>query len=398
VSEGSALAREPDRPLPLSRHYLDHASTTPLRNGARTAMADFAAEGLVGDPSRVGTEARLLRGLLEQARAEVADFLGASPREVIFTSGASESIAAAHFGAWRAAPSRAVIAAAVEHSSVRGSAALFRETLSLEVDRLGRIDLDHLARLLSGAGTHGPCLVNCQWANHEVGTVQPVAEAAALCAGHDVLLHVDAAQAVGHIPVDFDSSGIDLLSLSAHKFGGPVGIGALVVRRGVRLEPLHPGASQERGRRAGLENICAAVGFAGACRELSTGERFCHEQERARHQTEEVVRIAQSLEGVTILGDRRDRVPHLVCMAIDGVEPEAVLLELDRQGITVHSGSACSSEILEPSPVLLAMGVGADRSLRVSVGWTTTSADIEAFGAALFRAISELRSLGQLRG
>jgi cysteine desulfurase len=207
-----------------------------------------------------------------------------------------------------------------------------------------------------------------------------------------VLVHVDAAQAASHLPIDFAALGADLLSVSAHKLGGPTGAGALLVRRGLRLRPLLLGGDQERARRAGLENVPAIIGFGVACASIDVDA----EATVQRALTSRVLDAAA--DGVVVYGDPMDRVAHLVCLGIIGIEPQAVLLGLDRLGIAAHSGSACSSEALEPSPVLEAMGVDAHRSLRVSVGWSSTDADIDAFLDALPRVIADLRSLGAHSG
>jgi cysteine desulfurase len=210
-----------------------------------------------------------------------------------------------------------------------------------------------------------------------------------------VLVHVDAAQAAGHVPVDFRSLGADLLSVSAHKFGGPAGIGALLVRRGLRIDPLLRGGDQERARRAGMENVPAIVGFGAAASALVEGDRLAAEASEQRRLTDRVLAAVDGLDGVVVYGDTGDgRLPHLVCLGVTGIEPQAVLLGLDRAGIAAHSGSACSTESLEPSPVLEAMGVDAHRSLRISTGWDTTDADIDALLAALPEVIATLRALG----
>jgi cysteine desulfurase len=222
-----------------------------------------------------------------------------------------------------------------------------------------------------------------------VGTVQPVAEVVAIARRRGVLVHVDAAQAVGHLPVDLGTLGADLVSISGHKFGAPPGTGALVVRRGLRLRPLFVGGDQERARRAGYENVPSLVGLGVTAATVDVTA----EAAEARRLTNRVVAAAPDLDGVRVYGDPVDRAPHLVCLGIDGIEPQAVLLGLDRAGVAAHSGSACSSEALEPSPVLEAMGVDAHRSLRVSVGWSTTDADVDVLLAALPGVIGELRSL-----
>jgi cysteine desulfurase len=230
-----------------------------------------------------------------------------------------------------------------------------------------------------------------QWANHEVGTRQPVADVVAGCKERGVLVHVDAAAAAGHDDVDFVGLGADLLSVSGHKLGAPKGSGALLVRRGLRLDPFIVGGDQERARRGGLENVPACVGF-GVAAELATRHR-ADDAVRHRRQTEAMAAAALAVPGVRTYGDQDERLPHLVCFGIDGVEAEAVLLGLDQAGVAAHSGSACSSESLEPSPVLLAMGVEAERSLRVSVGWSTTDDDVAAFVRAFPLVVERLRAL-----
>jgi len=338
-----------------------------------------------GDPGRVHTEGRMARAAIEDAREKVAGFLGARPREVVFTSGATEAINAAVWGASRRSPRGAMLAAAVEHSAVRDASARHGTVQEIPVDGLGRIDAGWLERK-AGDGT---ALVHCQWGNHEVGTIQPVEEVAGRCHLRGVAVHVDAAAAAGHVPINFHTLHADLLSVSAHKLGGPKGIGALLVRQGVRLDPLLVGGDQERARRAGLENVPAIVGFGAACAAIDVAG----ESGVARRQTERVLACAAELDGIVAYGDTEKRLPHIVCLGVAGVEAEAVLLGLDQNGIAVHSGSACSSEALEPSPVLAAMGVDAERSLRVSVGWSTGEADIDALIEALPPVVDRLRDL-----
>lgn len=366
------------------RHYLDHASTSPLRPEARAAMV--AALDLVGDPGRIHEEGLTVRVAIETAREQVAARFGARPREVVFTSCATEAIATVARGV--NGRGRHQVVTAVEHSAVRLAAEREGEVTVVAVDGHGRVDPGAVA----AAVRPDTAVVHVQAGNHEVGTTQPVAEVIAACAALDVLVHVDAAQANGHLPLAFGDLGADLVSLSAHKFGGPAGVGALLVRRGLRLDPLLVGGDQERARRAGLENIAAVTGFAAACAALADGALEAEAAE-ARRLTDRVLESVTELDGIPIYGDPMDRLPHLVCVGIEGVEPQAVLLGLDAAGVAVHSGSACSSEALEPSPVLEAMGVDARRSLRVSVGWSTTDADIDAFLAALPGVVGDLRAL-----
>jgi cysteine desulfurase len=366
----------------VARAYLDHASTSPTRPEALEAMLPWFTAA--ADPGRVHTEGHAARVAVEIARQQVADLLGARSREVVFTSGATESIVTA---TWMATErGRHVVLAAVEHSAVREASAGHEVTV-VGVDRLGRVDADDLL----AAVRPDTALVHLQWGNHEVGTLQPVAAVVAACRGRGVLVHVDAAQAAGHVPVDFGALGADLLSVSAHKLGGPPGIGALLIRRGLRFRSLMVGGDQERARRAGYENVPAIVGFGAACAALDLDA----ESARARAWTGDLA-TRDLGPGVHLLGDPDPdgRLPHLLCLGMEGVEAEPVLLGLDQAGVAVHSGSSCSSESLEPSPVLEAMGVDASRSLRVSVGWSTTDQEVEAFAAALPPVLERLLALG----
>lgn len=345
-----------------------------------------------GDPSRMHAEALAARYEIEQARQQVADCFGARSREVVFTSGATESIAAVVRGASNRGAHQ--VLSAVEHSAVRLSverleASGHRATV-VGVDCTGRVDPAEMAAAI-GPDT---AAVHCQWANHEVGTVQPVADVVAACRERspEVLIHVDAAAAAGHVHIDFAETGVDLMSISAHKFGGPPGIGALLVRRGLRLVPLLEGGDQERARRAGLENGAAIAGFGAACSALKDGG-LEQEADRARAHTEWLRDHARGIEGVQFYGHPTERLPHLVCLGIADVAPQAVLIALDRAGVAAHSGSSCASESLEPSPVLEAMGVDAHHSLRLSVGWSTVDQDVVAAARALEDALAELRKL-----
>ena len=360
------------------------------------------------DPGRIHTEGRMARAALEDARASVASLFGTRPRQVIFTSGGTEAINAATFGALAVAAGSAggrgrqpvaVALADVEHSAVREASGLWASDLvTVGVDRTGRLDVDELASVLS---SHPDVrLVHCQLANHEVGTLQPVAEVASLCRAAGVLLHVDAAAAAGYVPIDFDGLGADLLSLSAHKMGGPAGVGALLVRRGLRVPPLIVGGAQERARRGGLENVAGAAGWGALAAYLADAEEagsWSDLAARAAAQTNRLRAAVTEVEDVTIYGpaEASGRLPHLLCLGIDGVEAEGVLVGLDRAGVAAHSGSACSSELLEPSPVLMAMGADGERSLRLSVGWSTTDEEVELAAGAFGPVVEGLRRLGR---
>jgi cysteine desulfurase len=379
------------------RSYLDHASTSPLRPEARRAMV--AALDLAGDPGRIHAEGLTARVAVEHAREQVAGLLGARPREVVFTSGATEAIAAACWGAAaRAGEGGHQVVPAIEHSAVRQAAVRHGDVTVVPVDGAGRVDVDRL----TSAVRDDTALVHLQWGNHEVGTLQPVADVVAACRERGVLVHVDAAQAVGRAPVDFSALGADLLSVSGHKVGAPAGTGALLVRRGLRLDPLLVGGDQERARRAGLENVAALAGLGAACAALAEPDaadgraRGHHEADEQRRLTGRILAAVArhpGLDGLEVYGDPDRRLPHVVCLGVAGIEPQAVLLGLDRAGIAAHSGSACSSESLEPSPVLEAMGVDAHHSLRLSVGWSTTDADVDRLLDALPAVLAELRAL-----
>jgi cysteine desulfurase len=380
----------------VTRAYLDHASSSPLRPGALEAMLPYL-RGNPADPGRVHSDGRVTRVAIEDARAAVAALVGARPREVVFTATGTEAVNTAVWGAVTRGAERLggrghVVTTAVEHSAVLESCRRSDVDLSVVgVDGSGRIDE---AEIMAACRPE-TVLVSVQLANHEVGTVQSaVPDIVAAVRARDVLVHVDACAAVGHVPLDFAALGADLCSITGHKLGGPKGAAAVLVRRGLRLPAFVVGGAQERARRAGIEDVPAIVGFGAAAAELRAGDQLTAEAGTARAQTDELLAAALAVAGVTQLGDPVDRLPHLVCLAIDGVEAEPVLLGLDQHGVAVHSGSSCSSEILEPSPVLAAMGVDADRSLRPSVGWSTTEADIATFADAFSEVVGKLRALG----
>lgn len=395
------------------RHYLDHASTSPMRPEVRDAMVgwinhpagasfDAAATGglsgrqetAAGDPSRIHAEGRAARTALEEAREQIATFLHTRPRQVILTSCGTESVNSAAWAAARAYPGQPHLLAGTEHSSAREASRRLAPLVELPVDRIGRIDVAQAVAIFDDLLARGtpPGLVHCQMANHEVGTIQPVAQVVDACRQRGIWVHVDACAACGHMSLEMDKLGADLMSVTAHKAGGPPGSGALVVRRGLRVEPLIVGGDQERARRAGFENVTAAIGFAAVALLLSD-EAIAKEARTARRLTNDLIAAAMAVPGVQLLGDPEHRLPNLACFTIEGVEAEPVLLGLDRSGIAAHSGSSCSSESLQPSPVLTAMGIDAERSLRLSVGWSTTPDDISAFAEAFPTVVSELRAL-----
>jgi len=341
------------------------------------------------DPGRLHAEGRVTRVALEEARAQVGAFFGARPREVVFTASGTEAVNTAVSGAGKRSGKHSphVVTTAVEHSCVRDALARSRaEVTTVEVDRFGRFS----AADVLAAVRDDTALVSVQLANHEVGTLQPAAAVADSARARGVLVHVDACAAAGHVPVDFHELDADLCSVTAHKLGGPKGAAALLVRRGLRLDPLLVGGAQERARRAGIEDVPAWVGFGAACAAIDVAGEAAAQCALIATAS----RIVDEVPGVTRFGaSGDDALPNVLCVGVDGVEAEPILLALDQHGVAVHSGSSCSSETLEPSPVLAAMGVDADHSLRVSVGWSSQPADVERFVEVFPGIVERLRGL-----
>jgi len=372
----------------LARAYLDHASSSPLRPAALEAMLPYLRDHHA-DPGRLHAEGRITRVALEDAREQVAAFFGARPREVVFTSSGTEAVNTAVWGALaRHQTPGHVVTTAVEHSSVRDSIARSSaEVTVVGVDGTGRFDASEVLAALR-PDTH---LVSIQLASHEVGTRQPAADVAAAAREQGAIVHVDACAAAGHAVVDFGALGADLCSVSAHKLGGPKGAGALLVRRGLRLEPFVVGGAQERARRAGIEDVPAWVGFGAACGAVDLAAEITAQQGLIGT----AAAVVELVAGVRRYGpgDAGESLPNLLCLGVEGVEAEPILLALDQHGVAVHSGSSCSSEMLEPSPVLAAMGVDAEHSLRVSVGWSSSAADVERFVEVFPGIVERLRGL-----
>jgi cysteine desulfurase len=360
------------------RVYLDWNATTPLRAEARAAMA--AAWELSGNPSSVHAEGRRARRVMEDARAAVADAIGALPRNVVFTSGGTEANALALVpGLHRRGgqPVARLIVSAVEHASVLAGGRFPAEAVSrIRVTRSGLVDLGHLQDLLTSGG---PALVSVMAANNETGAVQPVAEAAGIVHSAGGLLHVDAIQALGKIPFSISGVGADLVSLSAHKIGGPKGVGALVLVEGLSgLAPLLRGGGQERNHRAGTENVAGIAGFGAAARAVVEAfEVDTKRMESLRNRLETGLRQAAR---ATVFSDDVARLPNTTLFTVPGMRAETAVIGLDLAGIAVSSGSACSSGKVQPSHVLGAMGFDsktAQGAVRLSLGWSTSEADID---------------------
>lgn len=366
------------------RAYLDWNATAPLRPAARAAM--LAALDQVGNPSSVHSEGRAARHLIERARRQVAALAGADPDDVVFTSGATEANVMALSPGWSAKPGGRsfdrLLSSAVEHPSVREGGRFRRDRIgSIPVDGRGVVDPDALRRLLS----EGPALVSVMLANNETGIVQPVCEVARMVREAGGLMHVDAVQAPGRIVLDINGLGVDLLTLSAHKLGGPKGVGALIRRSGLQLaDPPMRGGGQERGQRGGTENVAAIAGFGAAADEISAnlGAEASHTA-RLRHRIETGLRTITP--DVVIFGENADRLPNTTLFTHPGLRAETAVIGFDLARIAVSSGSACSSGKVQPSHVLAAMAVDpalARGAIRVSTGYSTEDLDIELFLSA----------------
>jgi len=362
----------------MDRVYLDWNATAPLRSEARQAM--ISALQLCGNPSSVHAEGRSARKLVEDARAIVANAVGASPRNVVFTSGGTEANALALRPGLRrgsGAPVERLLVSAIEHASVLAGGSFSATSIeTIPVSSSGVIDLSRLRALLVG---QPPALVSVMLANNETGAVQPVAEAAEIVHGEGGLMHVDAIQGFGKFSFNINGLNTDLVTLSAHKVGGPKGVGALVLAEGITgLEPLLRGGGQELNRRAGTENVAGIAGFGAAAKAaLDALETETNRLEALRERLERGLR---QTPGAIIFSDTARRLPNTTLFTVPGLRAETAVIGFDLAGIAVSSGSACSSGKVQRSHVLQAMGFGpelAQGAVRLSLGWSTGDADID---------------------
>ncbi len=379
------------------RIYLDHNATTPPSSAVVDRMAATLREEY-GNPSSVHHFGQRAKAVIDDARSDVAALIGADPGEVVFTGGGTEGDNLAIRGVAEALEPtgrKHLIASAIEHEAVLNTLkALARRgwtTTLLAVDESGIVSPD----VLRSAMTAETALVSVMHANNEIGTVQPIAELAAIAREHRAVFHTDAVQSAGKLPIEVKTLGVDLLSISAHKFYGPKGVGALWIRRGVRLQAPLTGGKQERSRRAGTENVSGIAGMGVAAREARA--KMAAEAARLsalRDRLEDG--ILRGVTGTALNGVRSPRVPNTTNISFDRTEAESLLIALDLEGIAVSTGSACSSGTLEPSHVLKAMGFPAHRtqnSIRFSLGAANTEADIDRVIAVLPGVVEKLRSL-----
>src|SRR4051812_6181353 len=383
--------------------YLDHAATTPMLPEAIAAMTE--ALSTVGNASALHSSGRRARRMVEEARETIADALGARPSEVIFTGGGTESDNLALKGIFWARHDeqeqrRRILVGAAEHHAVLDTVEWLEshcgaEITLLEVDGQGRISPDTL-RAVIAADPDTVALVTVMWANNEVGTINPIAELAAVCTEFDIPLHTDAVQAVGAVPVDFAASGAAALTLTGHKLGGPFGVGALLLGRDVTCVPLLHGGGQERSVRSGTLDVPAIVGFAAAVRaSVATRADYAKRVEELRDGLIEV--IQREVPDAILNGGDGERLPSHAHFTFPGCAGDSLLMLLDAKGIECSTGSACTAGVAQPSHVLLAMGAdpaAARGSLRFSLGHTSTTADVQAVAAEIGGVVTRARQAG----
>lgn len=373
--------------------YLDHAATTPVRSEVWEAMAPFSGESF-GNPSGVHGVSRTAKNALEEAREEIAQLIGANPMEIVLTAGGTESDNLALKGAVLGSDRRGLVTSAIEHEAILESAD-YLERLGVpvsivDVDSEGRVDPD----TVGDAVNDHTSVVSVMMVNNETGSVQdlPAISAAVKRANRQTLFHTDAVQAFGDAPVDVDDLGVDLLTLSAHKFGGPKGAGILYVREGTALEPVIHGGGQELGRRSGTNDVASAVGMATAMRlAVADRDRFGSEIRDIRDRFEE--KLDASLPGMAVNSPRKDRSSHHLNVRFPGVRNETLLMLLDQRGVCASAGSACQSGAATVSHVLEAMGLMPDQareSVRFSFGWTSTRQEADEAAGIVTQLVTRL--------
>jgi cysteine desulfurase len=378
------------------RHvYFDHNATTPVAPEVLETVALCLGQSY-GNASSIHFFGQAAKQRLEMARRQLAALIGASPKEIVFTSGGTESDNMAVLGAVRAATGdRHVITTAIEHPAVLAACTqLEREGVAvtrLRVGTSGGLDPDDVRRALRSETT----LITVMHANNELGTIQPIAEIAAIAREAGVVFHADGVQALGKIPVDIEELGVDLYSVSAHKLYAPKGVGALFLRKGVRVNPLSFGGHHERDRRAGTENVPGIAGF-GAAADLAAARMEAEGARLTELRDRFEAAVLERIPGTGVNGHSAPRTPNTTNIYFDGIDGEALVIALDLRGFAVSTGSACSSGAVTPSHVLTAIGLSADRarsSIRFSLGATNTAEDVDALLGALQASVGHLRRI-----
>jgi cysteine desulfurase len=384
--------------------YLDHAATTPVRPEVLEAMLPYLTDQSFGNPSSAHRFGRAARAGIEQARRQVAEALGAEPNQVIFTSGGTESDNLGIVGAALAARDRGermcVAVSAIEHKAVLAAAHavchLGGQEVVLPVDAGGRLDLESLERVLA----EKPAVVSVMWVNNEIGVVQPVEEIAGLCHDAGVTFHTDAVQAFGKLPVSMGELPCTLLTISGHKIGGPKGIGAMIVRDRKAVEAIIHGGGQQFGIRPGTENVAGAVAL-GRAAQLAGAEQAELGPRLAALRDELARRLTAAVGELVVIAEHSERAPQVLSVAVSGADSEALLMHLDLAGVAASSGSACSTGAVEPSHVLVAMGVPRELALgaiRFSLGRETSRDDIERVVTIFPGVVEKVRKLGSVLG
>jgi cysteine desulfurase len=384
--------------------YLDHAATTPVRPEALEAMLPYLTEQSFGNPSSAHRFGRAARAGIEQARRQIAEALGAEPSQVIFTSGGTEADNLGIVGAALAARDRGAsmcaAVSAIEHKAVLAAAHAVchlggREVL-LPVDPGGLLDLDALDAALA----EGPSVVSVMWVNNEVGVIQPVEEIACRCRDAGVIFHTDAVQAIGKVPVSLTGLPCTLLTISGHKIGAPKGIGALIVRDRKAVEAIIHGGGQQFGIRPGTENVAGAVAL-GRAAQLAAAEQADLAERLGALRNELAARLKAGVPDLLINAEQSSRAPHLLSVAVQGADSEALIMHLDLAGVAASSGSACSTGAVEPSHVLVAMGLPRDLALgtiRFSLGRGSTQADLDRAIEVVPAVVAKVRKLAGVLG
>jgi cysteine desulfurase len=380
----------------MRRVYLDHAATTPVDPEVAELMAQVLRE-VPGNPSSIYAEGRRARALVDRARDEVAQAIGADPAEIVFTSGGTEADNLALRGVLKAREGEAdgIVTTAVEHHAVLDTAhdlaahGQARVTV-VGVDRDGRVSPDAVREALDDR----TAIVSVMHGNNEIGTLEPVAAIGAICRARGVTFHSDAVQTVGALEIDVRSLPVDLLSVNAHKFYGPKGVGALFARKGTRIATVQTGGGQETGRRTGTENVAGIVGLGAALR-IATAKRATESARLAVLRDRLIAGVRSRIPDATLTGHPMERLPNSASFCFSGTQGEALVVSLDLEGFSVSSGSACTSGSTDPSHVLLALGLARDLaqgSLRLTLGRSTTEADVDALLAALPPIVARLRA------